>query len=693
MECNRDEAIRAKEIAEKKFSSKDYNGAKRFVLKAQALYPDLEGIQHMLATLNVYIAADNKINGEYDWYRILDLTSHATAAIDDQSLKKHYRKLVLTLHPDKNKSIGADGAFNLVQEAWSLLSDKTLRAAYDQRINAKVLYKDASATTKPHSSKKKTASNSKPPKSASQSNNYNHKPMSSHKSKQTTFWTVCIKCKMQYEYLRVYLNHNLLCPNCNQPFIAEEIRPPSAKLTRPWYFDSAGESSHSKSTKHNPASPNVDQVNSQWSPFSGAQPSVTQAATFVQKTYEKVKREREEAQAAIKREEALLRKKQAASKRASAMFTSSNSSKKRKIVDDIFVATSITNQMGLGTGKVGSTSVSGSKQFNFETGKGNGVTKPNTIREEYPKQQLIKIAINEISKNLREWPLDSSPKTVANEENVQEKGEKVNETHDQNNTGKLKSSSQSSVTNLDTLQAMTITVPDPDFHDFDRDRIEHCFGENQVWAAYDDDDGMPRYYAMIHNMISLEPFKMRISWLNSKTNTEFGPLNWVSSGFTKTCGDFRVGKHEIYTSLNSFSHKVSRWEKGMRGLIQIYPKKGDVWALYRNWSAEWNELTADEVLHKYDMVEVLEDYSEDLGVRVVPLIKVAGFKTIFHRHLDSEQVRTIPREEMFRFSHHVPSYLLTGQEGANAPKGCRELDPAATPLELLQVIAPVENDE
>ncbi|KAL5099647.1 hypothetical protein RYX36_003974 [Vicia faba] len=40
---------------------------------------------------------------------------------------------------------------------------------------------------------------------------------------------------------------------------------------------------------------------------------------------------------------------------------------------------------------------------------------------------------------------------------------------------------------------------------------------------------------------------------------------------------------------------------------------------------------------------------------------------------------------MFRFSHQVPNHLLSGQEAHNAPIGCRELDPAATPLDLLQI--------
>lgn len=86
------------------------------------------------------------------------------------------------------------------------------------------------------------------------------------------------------------------------------------------------------------------------------------------------------------------------------------------------------------------------------------------------------------------------------------------------------------------------------------------------------------------------------------------------------------------------------------------------------------------------MVEVLEDYNKELGVIVTPLVKVAGFKAVFHQHLDPNQVRRIPKDEIFRFSHLVPSHLLTGQEAPNAPRGCRELDPAATPVDLLHII-------
>ena len=69
--------------------------------------------------------------------------------------------------------------------------------------------------------------------------------------------------------------------------------------------------------------------------------------------------------------------------------------------------------------------------------------------------------------------------------------------------------------------------------EFDKHRVEESFTENRVWDAYDNENGMPRFYAIIHEVLSKKPFKDRISWLNSKSNGEFGPLNWVGCGFAK----------------------------------------------------------------------------------------------------------------------------------------------------------------
>ncbi|KAL1827299.1 hypothetical protein DCAR_0206462 [Daucus carota subsp. sativus] len=230
----------------------------------------------------------------------------------------------------------------------------------------------------------------------------------------------------------------------------------------------------------------------------------------------------------------------------------------------------------------------------------------------------------------------------------------------------------------------TMEVPDSDFHDFDNDRTKESFAENQVWAVYDEDDGMPRLYALIRKA-SRRSSKLQVSWLNSAGNMEAELLKWIDSGFHQTCGDFCIQKKQISINLNSFSHRVTGWTK-KANLFQIFPKKGDVWALYKNWSPEWNKHTTEEEKHKYEMVEVLSDYDESKGVTIVPLVKVAGLKAVFCKNSDEKEVRMVPKEEIFRFSHQVSSYLLTDQEATNLPNGSKELDPAALPLELLQVI-------
>lgn len=232
-------------------------------------------------------------------------------------------------------------------------------------------------------------------------------------------------------------------------------------------------------------------------------------------------------------------------------------------------------------------------------------------------------------------------------------------------------------------------VPDPEFHDFDLDRTRHAFQKEQVWACYDDDDGMPRYYTFVQKILSSRRFKIRFSYLKSPSTAEFGRLSWIGSGFIKTLGHFRVEKKcEIARSENLFSHKVD-WERGPQGTIQIFPRCGEVWALYKNWSDDWDPMTPDEVIHEYEMVEVLEEYKKDKGCCVVPLVKVNGFTAVYKR-VDSElgaAKRMVKREEMLRFSHRVPAFKLDGvhvKDGGPVLDGCYELDPAALPVGLVQ---------
>ncbi|KAL8148397.1 hypothetical protein AgCh_005678 [Apium graveolens] len=699
MECNKDEADRAKIIAEKKLEDRDFAGAKKFALKAQTLYPPLEGIPQMLTTLDVYIAAENKISGEMDWYGVLGVTPSS----DDETIKKQYRKLALMLHPDKNKSVGADGAFKLLSEAWGLLSDKAKRLAYNQRrsING-FQHRVPSQTGRPSAAPSANGSHNVTyrvphPKPRTRKNTV--PPPTSRRT--DTFWTICNRCKMHYEYLKVYLNHTLLCPNCQQAFMASEVAPPdnfpisSGPSSEQIYLNTSKQPSNIKAGTKTASTPNVRQggsadlnLHKHSNPHRGThsnvvrtgktEPSVAvKAANVVQQANERLKRAREESQGIGFKEEM---------------------PSKRRVVDG-------NGQYNREKAPFQTSRSAGPGNFSGLHGFFGTNSRPNGTRELTlleTRNMLMEKAQKEVKKKLSGWTFEAAKKAEEKRKIEQAKKEKLkngtkfeDKFNGDSSPAKDKHAEHLNSTSADGENenhvAESMDVPDPDFHDFDMDRTESSFGDGQIWAAYDDDDGMPRFYAFIHKVISRKPFKMRISWLNSRTNSEFGPMEWVGCGFSKSCGEFRVGKYEINKSLNSFSHKA-KWTKGMRGVLQVLPQKGDIWALYRNWSSDWNEHTPDEVIHKYDMVEVCDDYIEEQGVSVTPLVKVAGFRTVFHPHRDGEKVTRIHKEEMFRFSHRIPHYTLTGHEAENAPKGYLELDPAATPLEFLQVLTKADGE-
>ena len=63
-----------------------------------------------------------------DYYNILGINKNAS----EKDMKKAYRKLSLKWHPDKNKTEEANGKFQEISEAYSVLSDSKKRAIYDQ---------------------------------------------------------------------------------------------------------------------------------------------------------------------------------------------------------------------------------------------------------------------------------------------------------------------------------------------------------------------------------------------------------------------------------------------------------------------------------------------------------------------------------------------------------------------------------
>eukprot|EP00252_Welwitschia_mirabilis_P006897 TRINITY_DN17840_c0_g1_i1.p1 TRINITY_DN17840_c0_g1~~TRINITY_DN17840_c0_g1_i1.p1 ORF type:complete len:170 (+),score=38.27 TRINITY_DN17840_c0_g1_i1:22-531(+) len=158
------------------------------------------------------------------------------------------------------------------------------------------------------------------------------------------------------------------------------------------------------------------------------------------------------------------------------------------------------------------------------------------------------------------------------------------------------------------------------------------------------------------------------------------------TAFSVACSIFKKGKSSTIESINSFSHFV-QWAKGKQiWPIEILPRKGDVWAIYKNWNFDLQVPKDGEENVEYEMVEIVSDFSESLGIEIAFLTKLDGFKVIFKRRMSSaEQFVYIPPDQLRRFSHQVPAHRKTGEEGDNVPKDSLELDPAAMPSELIHL--------
>lgn len=224
-----------------------------------------------------------------------------------------------------------------------------------------------------------------------------------------------------------------------------------------------------------------------------------------------------------------------------------------------------------------------------------------------------------------------------------------------------------------------MAVEDSDFYDFDNNRTEKCFSKGQIWAIYDDDDGMPRHYGLIDEVVSCSPFRVKMCWLDILVDGDESLLLWEKSGRHISFGRFKIGRKVEIDSVNLFSH-IIECEKAAKELFRIYPKKGSVWALY-------GEMTSGRERRSYDIVVFLTSYSEMFGLSMGYLEKVQGYKTLFkRRQIGPHAVRWLEKDDAMLFSHQIPARKLAETDGINHPGGCWELDPASLPADLLQIV-------
>ncbi|KAJ6889904.1 DNAJ heat shock N-terminal domain-containing protein [Populus alba x Populus x berolinensis] len=665
MECNKDEAFRAKGVAESLMVKKDFPTARRILLKAQQLYKDLENISQMLTVCDVHCTADKKLLGtDMDWYGILQIEETA----DEATIKKHYRKFALQLHPDKNQFPGAESAFKLIMDAQTVLLDKGKRSLHDIKRKA---------------SMSKPAPPYRPQQKASHCSNFtgfnphyrqSQQPTSQHDSSngRPTFWTACPFCAVRYQYYIEIINKPLVCQSCNRSFFA---------------YERSGQGLPTERNLNQSSFPQRKNIPNQTASKVGLgrQENLNTVPSKTEFRSEKVNGKRK-----MKQEE----------ESSESCNTESDSDEDLASEEDGDFKAEVNFEY---KGERPRRSVRQKQQVSYKENLSDDedyVRDPKMAKLSGSFCETEEENVNEMREDVSDKEDQSSIAADVKDETVLKPEERNGIKDTENVKGKEKVEAifcqknsetpirlSSDSTSQSTSDPDSYDYPDPDFHDFDKDRGGECFSVGQVWAVYDTLDAMPRFYAKIKKVISPE-FNLRITWLEACPDDQ-NEAEWVEEGLPVACGKFKNGKSQYTDKRLMFSHLIDLEESGQRKTYKIFPRKGETWALFKNWDLKWKCNADAHQDYEYEFVEILSEYAEGVGARVAFLGKVKGFVSLFCRiRKEGMDVYEIPPAELFRFSHMIPSFKLTGNEREGVPRGSFELDPASLPKTILETANP-----
>lgn len=85
-------------------------------------------------------------------------------------------------------------------------------------------------------------------------------------------------------------------------------------------------------------------------------------------------------------------------------------------------------------------------------------------------------------------------------------------------------------------------------------RDANLFAIGQIWALFDNLDGMPRYYAKIKGF-DASNFKVHLTWLERIAMNE-AEEKWSDEELPVACGSFSLGTIDISQDRLMFSHTV-----------------------------------------------------------------------------------------------------------------------------------------
>ncbi|XP_073132327.1 uncharacterized protein [Henckelia pumila] len=699
MECNKEEAIRAMEMAEKKMEKNDFDAARRIAKKAQSIYPEIENISQLITVCDVHCSSLKRVLGsEKDWYEILQVEKLA----DEPTIKKQYRRLALFLHPDKNRFPGAEAAFKLICEANAVLSDPTKKSLYDSKT--RVSSRSAPVYPPTQHINKNVQFNNTHTAQNSVSNGFTslnlHQAAGSSSFLQENFWTSCPFCSFRYKYPREYVNKTILCQRCSKEFMACEISSQGIPLGSKW---------GPNSTQHMPSKPSLNQpsafqekggnfkvgiqIKKGFSPADTDSRSNARRRTVQPEQGIQTGSGSGDAPAvgtsngkAVARESGNLKSKgrKRDRKRSRKQAVESSESSDTESESDVEYVSGAnfsdsTTEMNSGSKGVHFPRRSARKRQHVvynESDDDSPSPAEGSQAGKLPK--IIEKEQKEVSGG------EGSTHGIQNSFPVgadysKSKGEQMGTVHPDGNFQDNGTDQEEEVRQRrESVDVGVYHCPDTQFHNFDNDRDEGTFRVNQTWACYDDVDSMPRFYAKVKE-ISTSPFKLKYRWLEADPEDE-ASKKCTEEQLPISCGCFKFGSTETTSMRLSFSHQMFTEKGQKRGSFIIYPRKGETWVLFSDRDMRWSSNTKNRHF-KYEIVEVLTNFVAGAGVKVVYLDKITGFVSLFQRTNRSESGSfLIGPNELYKFSHRIPCHKLKGDEREGVMEGSFELDPASLPM-------------
>ncbi|OAE20573.1 hypothetical protein AXG93_3873s1310 [Marchantia polymorpha subsp. ruderalis] len=647
MECNKEEAVRAQQIAETKFKARDFNGAKRFAMKALNLNPSLEGLSQMLPVIDVHMISQQTIgNGEKDWYGILQVDPVA----NDATIKSQYKKLCLLFHPDKNKALGAESAFKLISDAWMVLSDRSKKLLYDSKrkfprppnVKANVdeiRSRGQSSGMKPDLRKVETEGGP----TLAQLKAEVEKKLKAEKSLQ-----------MQKERERLVKESDFIL---KRRIAAEELKKREREVKKEIHTEKKKMSNLERRKKARGVEPaEADLQNVCNETFEGIQFS----STSERSTQDRSKRleTRFEARAARAQECASpIPKDKVESTHQSADIASINPAASTCLQNDPAKRKKTLSEL-----------------IGHEAARSKQTTDMESITLEHnlegPEVEEIPISVLQAESVAPELPCSSSYlHTVRKRPNGSENLPAI-------------------VPEVIVQASLKARIREDELAPGEEDFLNVARGtvadENEETRAQGlNNDAKSK----IDEDLERDSARARTDMSVRKGKQVFGAEATVNS----SCSDHKQvdsrksyrGVESVAQYINIFSHCVSY--KLREDPVLIYPLKDEIWAIYLDWM---QKLRGNVEGHRdsknsnqsYELVEILHDYSEKQGVLTARLAKTPGFSAVFHR---TGAKQYFSPSQLPAFSHRV----LSGKVPKNIKLGITgdayELDPAGLPESMI----------